>query len=248
MSGFFLVTRGITKHPLFKGKPDRLAVWMWLLDNVAWKDTTHDVKGHTVQVPRGYVCASERHIADECGVGYQVVRTAIKRFKSEHMVNAQPTHGKNLISLCNYEKHQVPVKTPNAQFNAQLTQPQRNPNAQKKQGNKVTRDTNVSQDARASLILSKICSGEVAQDFVAHRREMKKPLTERAAVAIAKKLEGHHAPDACLTDSIANGWQGVFPEKIKTQFTAITGGHNDKPSSKSQVRMDAFIGGARRTV
>ena len=101
MSGFFLITRGISKHALFKRKPERLAVWVWLLDNVAFKDTTHDVKGRLVNVPRGSVCASERHIAEECGVGYQVVRTAIKRFKSEQMINAEPTHGKSLITLCN---------------------------------------------------------------------------------------------------------------------------------------------------
>lgn len=145
MSGWFAVKRGITSHALFKGKPDRLAVWLWLLDNAVWKDTTHDVKGHTVQVPRGSVCASERHISEQCGVGYQVVRTAIKRFKSEHMINATPTHGKNLITLCNYEKYQDPKSDTNAQGNATLTQHQRNPNAQKEQGNKGTiEDTNVS--------------------------------------------------------------------------------------------------------
>jgi hypothetical protein len=145
MSGWFAVKRGITSHALFKGKPERLAVWLWLLDNAVWKDTTHDVKGHTVNVPRGSVCVSERHISEACGVGYQVVRTAIKRFKTEHMINAQPTHGKSMISLCNYEKYQDPKGEANAEVNATLTQRQRNPNAQKEQGNKGTREkgTNV---------------------------------------------------------------------------------------------------------
>jgi len=140
MSGFYLVTRGITSHHLFKGNPQRLAVWLWLLDNAAWKPTTHDVKGHTIEVPRGAVCASERHIADECGVGYQVVRTALKRFQSERMINATVTHGKTVITLCNYEKHQSPERGDNAEGNATLTQRQRNANAQKKQGNKETRE------------------------------------------------------------------------------------------------------------
>jgi hypothetical protein len=37
-----------------------------------------------------------------------------------------------------------------------------------------------------------------------------------------KKLDGHHDPIAVLTDSIANGWQGIFPDKIKK------GGRNDQ--------------------
>jgi hypothetical protein len=139
VSGWYAVQRGITAHHLFERKPERLAVWMWLMDNAAWKDTTHDVKGHTVVVPRGSVCVSERHIADKCGVGYQVVRTAIKRFASEQMLNATPTHGKSLITLCNYGKYQDVNKDANAAPNATPTQRQRNPNAQKKQGNKVTK-------------------------------------------------------------------------------------------------------------
>ena len=213
MSGWFGVKRGITSHHIFKGKPERLAVWVWLMDNAVWKDTKHDVNGKTVTIKRGSICASERRIASEVGVGYQVVRTAIKRFKSEHMVNTDLTHGKSVLTLCNYEKYQDP-KNP---INAAVTQQQRSTNAQKKQGNNITRDTNVSLDARAADILASICSHEVATDFTAHRRDMKKPLTERAAKAIVNKLSKHPSPDACLNDSIANGWQGVFPEKTQTQ-------------------------------
>lgn len=142
MSGFYLITRGITSHPLFKGRPERLAVWMWLMDNVAWQDTKHDVSGKIISVPRGSVCASPRHIAKQCGVGHQVVRTALKRFESEQMVNTNITHGKSVISLCNYEKHQQPEKA----ANTALTQHQHSTNTQKKQGNKETtvEDTNVS--------------------------------------------------------------------------------------------------------
>lgn len=235
MSGFFLVTRGITSHPLFRGNPDRLAVWMWLLDNVAYKDTTQDVKGKTVHVPRGAVCASERHIAKECGVGYQVVRTAMKRFKSEHMVNAQVTQGKNIISLCNYEKHQRSESEANAPPNATLTQPQRNPNAQKKQGNKETRETSVSQDARAAKVLAEVVPEQIAVDFVAHRRSLKKPLSDKAAQMVVSKIESHHDPGSVLRDSIANGWQGVFPEKTTRQ-------HNDRTQQYPKAkRSDAAL-------
>lgn len=246
MSGFFLITRGITKHALFKRKPDRLAVWMWLLDNVAFKDTTQDAKGKTIPVPRGSVCASLRHIADETGVGHQVVRTALKRFETEHMVNTKVTHGKTVISLCNYEKHQRSDDAPNTAPNTTLTQGQHKPNTQKKQGNKVTRVTNVTQDARAVEILAATVPQQIAQDFVEHRRELKKPLSERAATAMLKKLGGHHDPGAVLTDSIANGWQGIFPEKTKPQFKSITGGHNGQPTNNATDRVQRIVTAAAR--
>ena len=134
MSGWFAVKRGISAHPIFRRHPERLAIWMWLLDNAAWKDTPHDIKGKTIVVKRGQVCASERRIAEDVGVGYQVVRTFISRLKTEHMVNAEVTHGRNVITICNYEKYQSVPAPGNATPNATLTHDQRT----KEQGNKIT--------------------------------------------------------------------------------------------------------------
>ena len=116
---------------------------MWLLDNAVWKETPHDINGKTVMVPRGAVSASERRIAKECSLGYQVVRTTLKRFKDEHMINASLTQGRSLISLCNYDKYQTQGNDANAAPNAGLTQDQRKPNAQK---NKVNNRTTVSNE------------------------------------------------------------------------------------------------------
>jgi hypothetical protein len=233
MSGWYAVQRGITAHHLFKGKPERLAVWMWILDNAAWKDTTHDVQGRTVNVPRGSVCASSRHIADAVGVGHQVARTALKRFENESMINTQPTHGKNVISLCNFEKYQDPNAKANTQPNTPLTQDQHTANTQKKQVNKLTKEgPKGPSDFEAVEILSTIVPQQLAKDFAAHRRGMgkAKALTPNAAAAMLKKLDGHHDPIAVLTDSIANGWQGIFPEKIKPN---TNGGYNGQSNSNN---------------
>lgn len=125
MSGWFSVKRGITAHPIFKGHPERLAIWIWLLDNAAWQDTEHDVNGKTVTIKRGSVAASERRIAAEVGVGYQVVRTFLARLKAEHMINAEVTHGKNVITLCNWGKYQSSKNVDNAAPNAALTHDKR---------------------------------------------------------------------------------------------------------------------------
>lgn len=141
MSGWFAVKRGITSHPMFKGRPERLIIWMWLLDNAAWKDTKQDVQGKIVAVPRGSVLASERRIAEECGVGYQVVRTFIARLKTERMINAQVTQGRTLISLVNWASYQVPERNPNAAPSAKPTQGQRT---------KGTREQEITEEANAS--------------------------------------------------------------------------------------------------
>lgn len=258
MSGFFLTTRGITSHPLFKRKPDRLAVWMWLLDNAAFKDTTQDAKGKIVPVPRGSVCASLRHIADETGVGHQVVRTALKRFETEHMVNTKVTHGKSVISLCNYDKHQRSDGGGNTAPNTTLTQDQHKPNTQKKQGNKESKeDTNVSsgqgdlsqhfQDfwdayphrggkkkrAAAEMAFSKaIKAGATLQDIATGVEDMRKDPDVQRGYA--------RDPTTWLNQK---GWTDEFSE-AQPQFKTITGGHNGQSTNKSEQRVSSFVSGA----
>ncbi|MDF1853483.1 MAG: helix-turn-helix domain-containing protein [Verrucomicrobiales bacterium] len=64
-------------------------------------------------------------------------------------------------------------------------------------------------------ILCKAVRPETARDFAAHRKAIKKPLTEGAAHRIVAKLKDHHDPDGVLDQSIENGWQGIFPDKVE---------------------------------
>ena len=125
MTGWFAMQRGVTSHPLLKGHPERIALWLWLIDNAAWKETRQDVNGRLVTVPRGSVLVSQRRLAEEVGIGYQVVRTFLDRLGIEGMINAAPTQGRTLITLCNYEKYQRLGKPNDAGSNAGATQDQR---------------------------------------------------------------------------------------------------------------------------
>lgn len=56
-------------------------------------------------------------------------------------------------------------------------------------------------------------SPQVWADWVAHRREIRKPLTETSCRLQAKKLAGHPDPDAVIMQSIACGWTGLFADR-----------------------------------
>lgn len=64
-------------------------------------------------------------------------------------------------------------------------------------------------------VLSRVLTPKTAEDFIAHRKAMKKPVTVVAAERLIAKVKDHPNPDAVFDDSIANGWQGIFPERIK---------------------------------
>lgn len=176
MNGWFAVKRGITVHPLFRGHPERLAIWLWLLDNACWQDTPHDINGKTVMVQRGAVCASERRIAAEVGVGYQVVRTFLGRLKAEHMINAAVTHGRSIISLCNYEKYQRATDRANAVGNAALTHDQR---TKEQDNNSVAKATGASRAAELRK-----------QVFSAGKELLAREGVEKPGALISKWLKG----------------------------------------------------------
>lgn len=64
----------------------------------------------------------------------------------------------------------------------------------------------------ARQILCSVLKDETADDFIAHRKAMKKQVTPQAAKQLVNKVEGLEDPDAVFNESIANGWQGVFPK------------------------------------
>lgn len=124
MSGWFSVKHGISKHPMLRGRPERIAVWIWLLDNAAYQDTPHDIGGKEVMIRRGQVAVSQRRLAEETGVSRQVIRTFLGLLQSSRMVNPDPTHGKTIITICNYEKYQVSGNVDNPGVNPELTHDQ----------------------------------------------------------------------------------------------------------------------------
>lgn len=63
---------------------------------------------------------------------------------------------------------------------------------------------------------------EAAEGYHAHRRTMGKPITRLAASALIRKLvaAGPDAAAQAMLDSVANGWQGCFPDRSATRSGA----------------------------
>jgi uncharacterized protein YdaU (DUF1376 family) len=70
--------------------------------------------------------------------------------------------------------------------------------------------------AQAESDLSTVVDSQTAKDFVEHRFAMKKPITKLAVQKMIKQLQSHSDPKAVLDASVMNGWQGIFPDKIRT--------------------------------
>lgn len=75
--------------------------------------------------------------------------------------------------------------------------------------------------------------------FVRHRKDMKKPISTVGGKALLHKLSRHDAELAAdaLDESLANGWQGVFPEKVERSERPgrTRSGANEKNSMLARV-------------
>ncbi|ASB03307.1 helix-turn-helix domain-containing protein [Proteus mirabilis] len=86
-------------------------------------------------------------------------------------------------------------------------------------------------------------SDEVWQDWINFRKEIKKPLTETMCKQQAKKLSLCTDANAVICNSIANGWQGLFPERsvVQTQKVNSHTGFSEKDYQSQDPHW--FVGG-----
>lgn len=123
-SGWFAVKRGMLDHPIFHKRPDRVYVWMWILEKAAYQETRQDAGGRPVTVQRGQILTSFRQIEAATGVGIQVIRTLFKLLCDERAVNTDTSNGRMLVSICNYDKYQKAKDATNTAANTQPTRRQ----------------------------------------------------------------------------------------------------------------------------
>lgn len=245
MTGWVSIDRGIFEHEFFaRGPMTECEAWIWIISRAAWKPTRQKVGPDMVDVARGSFLTTLRDMQTAWMWRSDTrVRNFLKRLEMERMVVSEIVVRKDArktqVTVCNYDDFQAMERRENAGENAGSTQPETHKRNKEQVNKKKEAKASRAADAfeGALVALSQVASPAMAAMFIKHRSDMRKPITEVGAKAIVSKLKGHHDPDAVLNDSIANGWQGVFPDKIKR-----TEQSNGKPTG--QDRLNAFLAGA----
>jgi len=81
---------------------------------------------------------------------------------------------------------------------------------------------------------------EMLKKLFLHRKEIKKPMTKNAleqTIKLLRTLDTDSERIECITLSIANGWQGVFPDRIRGKPNNKT---LDKPSQRTLGNKDRW--------
>lgn len=97
-----------------------------------------------------------------------------------------------------------------------------------------------SEEEKAREHLVPILGEDLADDWIAHRREKRKPMSERSARMLASEMARMNDPPAAVRRAIANGWQGVFEDKTVTLFPSKRKTHGERYSELSAA-LDASL-------
>lgn len=186
------------------------------------------------KICRGQKVTSYQNLANELNMSIQNVRTAIKHLISTGEITSSQQAKYSLITIKNYDKFQEVTSnlTDNQQSaNKELTSNQQatNNNGRKIRNKESKKDKNNNMDF-SNLINEFTQNTElknVIYDFIQHRVNIKKSLTELALKKILNQLNKWNYTDEecikCLNNSIMNGWQGIFEikkEKQQSKFTS----------------------------
>lgn len=104
--GWIRLHRSLRHHWLMT-KPDYLAIWIWILLNTNHTKSTAIIAGKPVTIERGEVIVSVRSLAKQTGTTEQKVRSALKLFIIDSMLEAKSNTGATHLKVLNYNRLQT---------------------------------------------------------------------------------------------------------------------------------------------
>lgn len=221
--GFFLMHRGWRENPVFKGEFSRADAWVWLIENTCWKPTRFDIKGKSVTLQRGQICASRERLATVWGWSPSAVERYLTRLKTEQMIERETGQGKSVITICNYDKYQSKSDETGQEIEQPTGQEPDRDRTAKEQGNKGTSR----KGAKAPKERGRSFAGwpdlpvwmpaEPWAAFLEMRWRKGAWPTPDAVILILGKIDGWrgkgHDPGTILNNSTMNNWTGLFEPK-----------------------------------
>jgi len=205
--GYVKLWRRLKDSNLWLGeKFTRGQAWVDLLMLANHKDGGFRLRGIWVDVKRGQV----GHSAESLAARWLWSRGRVLRFlsylKTVQQIEQQKSNILSIISIVNYDIYQGNSTTDST---TDGTTERQQTDTNKNDKNEKNKEKVVS--------LPEWIDFSLWEDFKAHRKKLRKPMTPRAEELIIKKLdflkgEGHN-PKHLIMTAIERGWQSVFPPR-----------------------------------
>jgi hypothetical protein len=178
--------------------------WEWYSDNNAFRVFIHlllkanhkDRRFKGIELKAGSVVTSRDILAIETGLSVQQIRTSLDKLKLTNEITSETSSKGTIIQLVNYEKYQIATNETTKE--------------QPKNNQQVTTNKNVNKEKNEKEV--------ILDSWIDYRKSIRKALSQATINTILKKMESY-SNEQCkyvINNSIENGWQGLFWDKVQT--------------------------------
>ncbi len=153
--GWYAMHRGWMDDPFFGKKCAEYSereAWIWLVENALFKDHIVNIKGHPVALQRGQMSYALRYLATAWHWTHARVQRFLLRLQEWNKIEVNSDTGQNIITICNYDEIQFPLRQNDTEEEQAKKQEQYNEatnNNKGKNGNNKNKSTFSSENAEA---------------------------------------------------------------------------------------------------
>ena len=221
--GYIRVYRSIRNQWIWNN-PETLKAWLDILLETNHAERKVYIKGKLYVVKRGQSINSLRTWASRWGWSINRVRRFFKCLTDDTMLNTETDTATTIITVLNYDTYQFPSNEADTATDTQKKN-KRKSNGNQTETNKELKELKELKEeqktASPKLQVLPFQSEKFRdswEEWKTYRKEIKKPLTATAIKRQFNALEkmGEENSIASITESICNGWTGLFePKKNK---------------------------------
>lgn len=243
--GWIKLHRRIQDCWIWDEKPfDKPRAWIDILLLANHADKKIMFNGSVICIKRGQYLTSIRKLSDRWGWSYDKVSRFLNLLVSEDMLQKESDSNRTLLTVVNYEVYQDAPNADECSDSTLISEPtehfpnaDRTPARDKQELKNDKNDKNVKNERsnkkpQAVYYPTDDLLNQAFTDYVKMRKELKKPMTERAVQLAMKKLENLSGGDndtaiKILEQSIERSWLSIFPLK-----------DDDKKATNKQAGID----------
>lgn len=220
----------------------RLLDWEWYDDIPVFRLFTHLLisanyepsKYHGYDIPAGSAVTGLFALSKQTGLSESQIRGAMQKLKNTGEITIKTTNKFSIISIVKWGEYQTEQQTVD---NLPTNEQQHLKNLRNKKEEYITTNIRKGRQPKAAVTLPDFISQKDWDDFSEMRKKIGKPMTDRAAQGIFRKLEklknDGQDPAKVLEQSIINCWRDVFA--VKGDW-----GSNNLPKKKLTAKEQAM--------
>lgn len=209
---YFLVYRGWAGHQAFKKEPyTQREAFLWIVENAAFAplDVSSKVTGGTISLKRGELSYALEYMATAWQWKTKArVKRFLKRLEKWNIIVHKTIQGQSHVTVCNYSKYQDGKSKSDTEVS---TKGSTKVSTKTDTNNKELLRKNEKQLVKE---LPDFISLNSLEEFIDHRKDIKKPMSKKAISLFIGKLSKLHQsgydPSLLIEGAILNGWQSVY--------------------------------------